>query len=156
MMSKPFITTDPERFDWDNNVRGLIQDSLVEGHVELGGVAATLGMSSRTFQRRLAEHGLIFSDMVEYVRNEAAVVLLTRTTAKIIDIALAIGYSEATSFTRAFRRRMGMSPRTYRKSGADAFAFQPPAGAKKVDFGVLTNIDEVPMPMVESTGDANL
>jgi AraC-like DNA-binding protein len=127
MISKHFITRDPDRFDWDNNVRGLIQELLVEGHVELGGVAATLGISSRTFQRRLSEHGLIFSDMVEYVRNEAAVVLLTRTTTKIIDIALAIGYSEATSFTRAFRRRMGMTPRTYRK----CFNREPPKGYRR-------------------------
>jgi len=81
-------------------------------------VAGALGLTVRTLQRRLQQSGLCFEDVTKEMRLVQAVDLLTRTDAKILDIALDLGYSDHAHFTRAFRGWMGVSPIEYRRRRA--------------------------------------
>ena len=82
---------------------------------EIGRVASGLGMSQRTLQRRLADHGMSFTRLLERVRGETAQEWLNSTDRSIADIADALDYRHGTHFSRAFRRVCGISPREYRK-----------------------------------------
>ena len=72
------------------------------------------GMSPRTLQRRLIEEHITYAELIDRLRLQKAQAMLEEGEAKLIDISLALGYENAPSFTRAFRRWTGVSPRTSR------------------------------------------
>ena len=89
-----------------SEVRACLQD----GPPHVDGVAEALRLPRWTLQRRLAEAGLSFSDVVEKVRRDLAVLYLEQPHLQLSEIALALGYSELSAFTRAFTRWHGQSP----------------------------------------------
>lgn len=77
-------------------------------------IAASLGMSTRTLRRRLAEADRSFQDIVYSCRmRQAAHEFRSRRHGSIANIALRLGYSEHSALTRAFRRWSGVSPNAY-------------------------------------------
>jgi AraC-like DNA-binding protein len=101
---------------------GDIVQRVLEALLALGpfanvqAVAAALGTSVRTLQRRLAEQGRSVERLVESSRLTTARRLLDGTDAKVVDIAFDLGYSDHAHFTRAFRRWTGLSPAAYRRA----------------------------------------
>jgi AraC-like DNA-binding protein len=73
-----------------------------------------VGMSVRTLQRGLAAAGTSHETLVAQTRFATAAAVLEQTDAKILDLALDLGYSDHANFTRAFRRWAGCSPHDYR------------------------------------------
>ena len=92
----------------------LIDALLPRGYPVIEHVARLLGVSPRTFQRLLNEEGVSYSDLVDHCRCQAACESLEFTRDPIQDIARTLGYSDASSFSRAFRRWTGTAPRAYR------------------------------------------
>ncbi len=86
-----------------------------DGHPRIESAATALGLSVRTLQRRLSDHGLTFDQLVKTMRLGMAAELLQRTDTKIIGIALDLGYSDHAHFTRAFHKWSGFSPMEYRR-----------------------------------------
>lgn len=86
-----------------------------ESYPSIKQTAETLGMSVRTLQRQLTEAGCTHEDVVARIRFETATAMLKKSDAKILDIALDVGYSDHAHFTRAFRRWAGCSPQEYRR-----------------------------------------
>ena len=78
-------------------------------------VAEITGFSPRTLQRRLGSEGTSFSQLIDQTRHQRAFAMPAESDNRLIDIALVLGYKDAPSFTRAFRRWTGISPREYRK-----------------------------------------
>jgi AraC-like DNA-binding protein len=78
--------------------------------------AEFVGMSVRTLQRRLAQAGASHHVLVAQARFATAAAVLERTDAKILELALDLGYSDHANFTRAFRRWAGCAPREYRSN----------------------------------------
>ncbi len=97
-------------------VRRVILESLPEfpGAEE---VAAALHMSTRTLQRRLAGAKASFTEVGEEVRSELAKEYLTDSTVQISEVAFLLGFSEQSSFHRAFRRWTGHAPGQWREKG---------------------------------------
>lgn len=93
-----------------------IASSLGSGGTSLALMARSLGMSPRTLQRRLAEQQVEFSQLVEEVRRTLATEYVARPDYSIAEIALLLGYAEASSFSRAFRRWTGQSPQACRQT----------------------------------------
>ena len=69
--------------------------------------------------------GILPSEYIQIVRIEKAKALLADTGYKIIEIALQVGYDNASSFTRTFKRLEHISPREYRN------LFQKPSPSRK-------------------------
>jgi AraC-like DNA-binding protein len=103
-----------------DDLEGSIRQVLIAmepriGHVRIEHAAAALGCSVRTLQRRLADAGSCFEEIVRTMRQDMAADLLQRTDARVLDIALDLGYSDHAHFTRAFRRWTGLPPLEYRR-----------------------------------------
>jgi AraC-like DNA-binding protein len=84
-------------------------------------IAAHLGSSVRFVSSLFAEQGTSPAAFIRESRLEKASRLLTaneRQHTAIFDIALRVGFLDATTFARAFKRRYGMVPSDYRKAGA--------------------------------------
>ena len=85
------------------------------GHPSMRKTAVALGVSVRTLQRRLAEDGFSFEQLLQADRLRMATGYLEETDARVLDIALDLGYSDHAHFTRAFRRWTGLTPLEYRR-----------------------------------------
>ncbi|MDX1755089.1 MAG: AraC family transcriptional regulator [Marinobacter sp.] len=79
-------------------------------------VAKQLGISTRSLRRRLDAEGTSFRELGDEVRQQMACKLLATTRMKVEELAFHLGYSDAASFTRAFRRWQAISPGEYRKT----------------------------------------
>ena len=77
-------------------------------------VATELGMSARTLARRLTESGTTFFGIVEAYREAMAKNMLADSTFQITEIAFVLGYSDASSFSTAFKRWTAKTPTEYR------------------------------------------
>jgi AraC-like DNA-binding protein len=94
-----------------NNIRrGLGTDTVSLEHI-----ASELGVESRTLQRQLVRAGTSFQKIFDQVRRDLACYYLERTALDVATIALELGYSEASVFSRAFKRWTGSSPDRHRK-----------------------------------------
>lgn len=84
------------------------------GPLSVSRIARHLGTSPRTLQRTLAMHGVTFRELVDSIRQEAALVLLAETGLPVREISECIGYRTPSAFARAFSRWTGRSPNHYR------------------------------------------
>jgi AraC-like DNA-binding protein len=96
--------------------------------------AEFVGMSVRTLQRRLAEAGATHHVLVAQARFATAAAVLQRTDAKILELALDLGYSDHANFTRAFRRWAGCAPREYRSSSTRHVVVPDPSPPRSAGF----------------------
>ena len=78
-------------------------------------MARQVARSRRTIQRRLYQHGQSYRSLRDAVRRDAALDLLVNTRETCETIAAALGFSEPSAFSRAFRRWTGRSPDAYRR-----------------------------------------
>jgi AraC-like DNA-binding protein len=76
--------------------------------------ARHLNVSERTLHRQLAREGISYGALVDNTREEQARYLLSTSSLSLERIAELVGFGEATSFSRAFKRWTGMSPMVYR------------------------------------------
>lgn len=82
-------------------------------------VASRLHFSARTFKRRLQAEGTNFQSLLDRVRMHQAKRLLTESRQSVDAIASALGYSDASNFSRAFRRCEGTTPARFRRQQAE-------------------------------------
>ena len=64
---------------------------------------------------RLAKCGTSFNDILDDTRKELAISHITQRGSSITEIALTLGFTESSNFTRAFKRWTGLSPSDYRE-----------------------------------------
>jgi len=95
-------------------VQKYLLQNLTYGEINLQKVAQGLAMSSRVLQRRLKEEGTIFSELMDACRHKLAIKLITEKKQPIFEVALALGFSDQSNFTRAFKRWTGTTPHQYR------------------------------------------
>lgn len=91
-----------------------IASLLSGGALPIDLVAESLGMTRRTLQRGLAVQGVSYTDVLTAVRVRHAATWLERTDKPVVEIALDLGYTDPSNFTRAFRRQTGVSPKAFR------------------------------------------
>lgn len=92
-----------------------IRASFQSGHCSAEWCAKKLGMSPRSLRIRLGQLNLKFSDVVARQRMIAANAYLDRLDLSLDEVAFALGYSEQSSFGRAFKRWTGVTPQTRRE-----------------------------------------
>lgn len=94
----------------------LLRHGMSGAHVEQ--VAKVLNVSVRTLCRRLEEENTAFQQVKDEVRRDVAIERLTRSDTPLATIAAELGFSDASSFHRAFRAWTGMTPSAYRRASA--------------------------------------
>lgn len=96
--------------------RDAIAQALSEGAPRMADIAGSLGLSTRSFHRRLSEHGVNFQALTEDTRRDLAEGLLGNERYSLAEIAFLTGFSEQSAFTRAFKRWVGTTPANYRRA----------------------------------------
>ncbi len=99
----------PSREWFSARVRGHITRSLPSGNPNADAVAEALGTSARTLRRRLRDEGTTHQQVLDEVRSELAERYL-RERLTVMEVAFLLGFSDASSFHKAFRRWTGRSP----------------------------------------------
>lgn len=99
-----------------DQVRKATARLLHEGEPNVSTVAASLDCSARTLQRKLHMNGTGFRQELATVRQQLAEAYLRDSHLAIADIALLLGYSEQSAFTRSFKDWTGESPQHWRSA----------------------------------------
>lgn len=96
-----------------------VRDKLIRvgGTVTMDEVALEFNISTRTLRRRLEDAGTSFRGLLDEVRQTLAEEMLATGALTVEDVALRLGYAEASSFIYAFRRWTGTTPARYLRSG---------------------------------------
>jgi len=103
-----------DRQDVVARLKARILDALPSGSPVEEDIARALAMSQRTLQRRLADAGTSFGGVLDATRRDLAFHHLSNPERQVSEIAYLLGFAEAASFNRAFRRWTGLSPSEYR------------------------------------------
>jgi AraC family transcriptional regulator, regulatory protein of adaptative response / methylphosphotriester-DNA alkyltransferase methyltransferase len=83
--------------------------------LSLDEIARRVASSRRQLQRSYAEIGnTTFRSHLTAVRMDAAAELLARGPLTVREVAQRVGYRQPAQFAKAFRRRHGLSPSSYR------------------------------------------
>jgi AraC-like DNA-binding protein len=108
------LSSMPERAGVAMDVRRTLASGLTAGRTGISRIARELGMSQRTLQRRLAEDGVSYQELLNEVRKAASGRYLDESALAIGEIAYLLGYSEPAAFYRAFRRWYETTPELFR------------------------------------------
>jgi AraC-like DNA-binding protein len=94
--------------------RRLLAARFRSGGTDLESIAAAFGISPRALQGRLKRAGTTFEAEVNAARKQMAESYLRDTGLSMTEIAMLVGFSELSAFTRAVQRWFGVSPKAYR------------------------------------------
>lgn len=92
-----------------------IASLLREGEPSIHVVSQKMGRHSRTLQRQLKEEGTTFRDELQSVRHKLAELYLSDQRLQVVDVAMLLGFSEHSAFTRSFRKWSGKTPADFRE-----------------------------------------
>jgi AraC-like DNA-binding protein len=101
-----------------SSVENAIVPLLPHGKARAGEIARRLGMSQRTFARRLSLEGLTFSEILQELRSDLAERYLADDDLSVSRISWLLGFQEVSAFTHAFKRWSGKTPRESRLRNA--------------------------------------
>lgn len=97
-------------------VRRQLAEGMAHGETSLQAVARCLNLSERSLQRRLDDQGTRFADLMDEVRRELAMRYIADEHLALGEVAYLLGFSDPSSFHRAFKRWTGMTPAAARRS----------------------------------------
>ena len=104
------------RADIINQVKATILENLGEGKVNEASVADGLHMSARSLNRKLKSENTSYKTLLFDIRTELANQYLNDATLTLTEISYMLGFSEVSSFSRAYRRWTGQPPSAVRKA----------------------------------------
>ncbi|WP_414646965.1 AraC family transcriptional regulator [Caulobacter sp.] len=94
-------------------VEALLIPLLHTGELAMDDIARSLGLSRQTLYRRLKAEGVSFDQVLDRLRHSMAETYLEKLS--VNETAYLVGFSEASAFSRAFKRWTGASPRSRRQ-----------------------------------------
>ena len=109
---------------WEGNVhnvglpaqiRALISKEYGNNFPDFSEVCERLNMTPQTLRRRLKDANTSYQEIKDSLRKEASIYYLSKPELSIDEIALLMGFSEASSFHRAFKKWTGKTPSQYRR-----------------------------------------
>jgi len=105
-----------DRNDIVNRVKSALMEQLSNGNISDDSVAASLHMSVRTMHRKLAEANQNFRALLVEVRRSLAELYILDNSLTLTEISLLLGFSEPSSFSRAFKSWTGSAPSEIRQA----------------------------------------
>jgi len=108
----------PQRPTMLEDVRRTTLLLLPSGHCTVERLAEHLGVACRTVQRGLAEQGQSFSSMVNEIRKELATRYVIESDRPLTEVAMLLGFSEPSAFSRWYHAQFGCSAKESRAARA--------------------------------------
>lgn len=102
----------------------VIEGQCKDGDVSIASVARRMGITVRGLRRQLKECDVAYDEFLLTVRQNVAKHYLESPDYDLTTIALMLGYSELSAFSRAFKRWHGQNPSAYRRLVADSISAQ--------------------------------
>jgi AraC-like DNA-binding protein len=98
-------------------VKAVIIEKMPSGKVTDQAIAEALYMHARSLQRKLKDEGTTFKTLLNDVRQELAYQYIRDSRLNVNEISFLLGFSDISSFSRAFKRWTGEPPSAYRQQG---------------------------------------
>lgn len=105
-----------DRNDIVTRVQSALIEQLPNGDVSDDSVAATLHMSVRTMHRKLADANQSFRTLLVEIRRNLAELYILDNSLTLTEISMLLGFSEPSSFSRAFKNWTGSAPSEMRQA----------------------------------------
>jgi AraC-like DNA-binding protein len=105
-----------DRNDIVARVRAEIMDQMPDGNISDDSVAYALHMSVRTMHRKLVEVENNFRTLLVEMRRSLAEQYIHNNSLTLTEISLLLGFSEPSSFSRAFKNWTGKAPSEVRQA----------------------------------------
>jgi AraC-like DNA-binding protein len=105
-----------DKQDIVGRTKSVIFEYLPSGHVLIEEVAAKLNTSVRTLRRKLGEKGASFKELLTQTRRELGERYIRDNSLSLTEIAFLLGFSDSSSFSRAYKTWTGQSPSEYRNT----------------------------------------
>jgi AraC-like DNA-binding protein len=102
-----------------DTLMACLEPYLIEYCPNIHDAAALMGISVRSLQRALGAEGLTYRRLINNLRCRKARIALRCADTNLTELALNLGYSDETAFSRAFRRWAGVSPSAYLSDAAE-------------------------------------
>lgn len=102
--------------DFVTSIVQLVETLIVAGTPDIRSASRATGVSYRILQRRLADAGTSYSELLAKTRVDMAKRSIREGKHSLADIAITLGYTDQANFSRAFRRVTGLTPSAYLKS----------------------------------------
>lgn len=99
-------------------VKGLIGTDFSTAMPTLEDVSKRLFMTSSTLHRRLRDEGTSFQKVKDHCRRDAAILMLRDEATSSTAIAEYLGFSDPSTFFRAFKKWTGLTPQQFRSRKA--------------------------------------
>jgi len=96
-------------------IRAIISKEYGNTFPDFSEICEKLNMTPQTLRRRLKEGNTSYQEIKDAIRKDASVYYLSKPDLSIDEIALLMGFSEASSFHRAFKKWTGKTPSAFRR-----------------------------------------
>jgi AraC-like DNA-binding protein len=111
------ISVSAFHIELSSSIEGWMSSAISGGQsIEIDNAASAFGMSLRSFQRKLRENEINYRELRNNILSKIGKCLLNSTSMSVTSIALYLGYSETSSFSRYFKHINGLSPLQFRES----------------------------------------
>ena len=107
-----------DREDIVARVRATLMDLLPNGNISDDVVADALHMSVRTMHRKLTDENNNFRTLLVEMRRDLAEQYILDNSLTLTEISLLLGFSEPSSFSRAFKSWTGTAPSEARQANS--------------------------------------
>jgi AraC-like DNA-binding protein len=111
-----------QRTPYALRVREALVREASPQRADMDSVARSLGLSARSLRRRLANEDKSYGEVANEARAIVAKHLLRDKRKTIQETAYEMGFSDTSTFHRAFKSWTGMTPRAYRETHCDGQA----------------------------------
>lgn len=101
--------------DFVDSIKNIIRKQLDTGKCSIESVVEYLPFEKRALQRKLKRLGITYQELLDDVRFDKATMSLRDSNIGVSRLADILGYSNVSVFSKAFKKRFGMSPNSWRK-----------------------------------------
>lgn len=100
---------------YTRRLRRVLNGMAMEDWPDIPELASILLMSERTLRRKLADEETSVQHIKDQIRRDRAIALLRQRQLSVAEIAVRVGFTEASAFIRAFKLWTGASPGHYQR-----------------------------------------